>query len=383
MKINLKEIPADKVNSQTGKYIRERLSNPGWLNLEMPRIRKKISDKTKEQFYSEMGILLSCGINIKSALELSIGEQKKNFERRIFQEISDRVVQGNSFSESLQESNRFSMYDYYNVKVGEESGRLPEILKELAQYYSKKNKLKRQVTGALTYPALVLFTAIVAVNFMLGFIVPLFKDVFQRFQGELPDLTRFIIRLSEGVKMNADKLVLILMLCGMALYLTRKKTWFRRIRSGLLLKIPVAGTLLRKFYLSRFCQVMALLIGSRIPMLKSIQLVSKMILFYPFESALRNIENDILHGKYLFQSMEHYSIFDSRIVSLTKVAEQVNQLDRIYGKLYEQYAEELEHQTRMLNNLLEPVMIIIVGVFVAIILISMYLPLFQISTTIL
>jgi len=127
---------------------------------------------------------------------------------------------------------------------------------------------------------------------------------------------------------------------------------------------------------------MALLAGSKIPLIQAIQLVKKMIGFYPFEKALTEIESDILHGTALNESLGKYKIFDRRIVSLTKVAEEVNKLDVVFGKLNEQYAEELQHRINLLNNLLEPLMIVVVGFLVAIILIGMYLPLFQISTSI-
>ena len=118
-------------------------------------------------------------------------------------------------------------------------------------------------------------------------------------------------------------------------------------------------------------------------MLKSIDLVSRMIHFYPFEKALVNIQDRILHGGNLNEAMRDYKIFDTRIISLTKIAEEVNQLDMVFDRLAKQYSEELEHQIGMLSNLLEPVMIIVVGVIVAVVLVSMYLPLFQLSTSIL
>jgi len=125
-----------------------------------------------------------------------------------------------------------------------------------------------------------------------------------------------------------------------------------------------------------------LLLAAKTPMIKALQLVKYMIGFYPFEKALTVMEQDILHGKLLHQSMERFPLFDTRIISLVRVAEEVNQLDIIFNKLNTQYNEELEHQISMLSNLLEPVMIIIVGLLVAVILISMYLPLFQLSSSI-
>jgi type IV pilus assembly protein PilC len=127
---------------------------------------------------------------------------------------------------------------------------------------------------------------------------------------------------------------------------------------------------------------MALLLGTKTPMLRSLGLVKKMIGFYSFEKAIEVMEKDIMHGKLLHQSMEQFDLFDTRIKSLVRVAEEVNQLEVIFSKLNNQYNEELEHQIGMLSSLLEPAMIIIVGGLVSVILISMYLPLFQLSSSI-
>ncbi|OFX26851.1 MAG: hypothetical protein A2033_08155 [Bacteroidetes bacterium GWA2_31_9] len=127
---------------------------------------------------------------------------------------------------------------------------------------------------------------------------------------------------------------------------------------------------------------MALLIASRTPMLRAIQLVRNMIGFYPFEKALDIIDSDIMSGKSLHESMKKFSIFDNRTISLVKVAEEVNQLDTIFERLNKQYSDELEHRIGMMSSLLEPAMIIFVGVLVGVILVAMYLPLFQLSTSI-
>ena len=151
--------------------------------------------------------------------------------------------------------------------------------------------------------------------------------------------------------------------------------------SELSLRVPVMGKIIKKIYLSRFFQSMALLTGAKTPILRSIQLIRNMIRFYPMEKAFIQMEHDILHGILLHQSMEKFPVFDKRTIALVKVAEEVNQLDQIFLKLNRQYSDELEHQVGQLSNLLEPALIIFVGVLVAVILIAMYLPMFQLSNS--
>jgi type IV pilus assembly protein PilC len=229
---------------------------------------------------------------------------------------------------------------------------------------------------------MVVVTAFIAVFFMLKFIVPMFTEVFKRFKGELPPLTKFIISISDSFSSFFYLVVIILILVFLTAWLLRRKTWFRRYIAEILLKLPVFGKIINKIYLARFCQSMALLLGSRTPMIKTIQLVRNMIGFFPFEEALIIVEKDIEQGMLLNQSMMKFKIFDKRTLALTRIAEEVNKLDKVFEKLNAQYSEELEHQIGLIGNILEPVMIIIVGLFVATILISMYLPLFQLSTSI-
>jgi type IV pilus assembly protein PilC len=342
----------------------------------------QLTDKKKESFYSEMGILLSSGIDIRTALDIITDEQKSESDKKIYQTLRNDIVQGASLSDAIDASKKFSAYEFYSLRIGEESGRLKEVMGDLTIYFSKQIKQRRQLTSALTYPVLVIITAVGAVFFMLNFIVPMFMDVFKRFNGQMPALTRTIISVSMFFKAWSWLMITGMILIVILIWSVRKTERFRHYSSSLLLRLPLFGDLIRKIYITRYCQSMALLMGAKTPMLRSLHLVKQMIGFYPYEKALETMESDILHGKLLHQSMAKFHLFDARIISLVRVAEEVNQLDVIFTKLNNQYNDELEHRIGMLSNLLEPIMIIVVGLLVAVILISMYLPLFQLSSSI-
>ena len=351
------------------------------LSKEISFGKKGLKDIKKEQFYSELNILLASGTDVRTAMDIIVAEQTKKKEREIFEDLTNRVLQGVSLSEAMESSSEFTPYEYYSIRIGEESGKLNDVLKDLSIYFSKKIKQRKQFTSALTYPMLVLVTAIGAVIFMMNFIVPMFVDVFKRFKGDLPALTKTIVKLSNVFSEYLGLTFLIITSIALFLYIIRKKKWYRGFSSKLLLKIPMFGVLVQKIYLARFCQSMALLIGSKTPMLRAIQLIKNMITFYPYQEALKIIESDILYGKPLHESMEQFSIFDKRTVSLTKVAEEINQLDTVFAKLNDQYSDELEHRIGMISNILEPIMIIFVGLLVGVILIAMYMPMFQLGTS--
>jgi type IV pilus assembly protein PilC len=342
---------------------------------------KVINDKRKEEFYSELVILITSGLDLKAALDILAREQKNEQLRMVYESISDQILHGASFSVAIQNNRDFSAYEYYSLKIGEESGRLVEVMGELTAFFRKKLKQQKQLVSALSYPLLIFFTAFVAVGFMMAYIVPLFADAFKRFNSDLPALTKNIIALSDGFQQYWLILPVIIIILCFAYQSFKGKTWFRRNQSLLLLNIPLFGPLMRKVYLARFCQSMALMTSAHTPLTQALDLVSRMIRLYPFEVALCSIRDDLIHGKLFHESMSRFPVFESRMVAVIKVGEETNQLDTIFKRLYEQYAEETDHKTALFSSMLEPLLIVVVGGMVAVILISMYLPMFRLGNS--
>lgn len=343
---------------------------------------KKIPDKRKEFFYSELNILLSSGVDIKTSIEIIKEQNTKKKDIELYSSIKNEIINGSSLSEALKKTELFSNYEYYSIKIGEESGKLPDVLTALHTFYDKKIKQKRQLINSFSYPILVLCMALAAVTFMMQFMVPMFVDIFMRFDAELPAITQFIVDVSDVFSRYSGIIFLFIIGIIISIYALKKNPSFLRISTGIILKIPLLGSLIRMVYLQRFFQAMALLISAKTPMLRAIQLVKNMVNFYALKYSLEQIEEGILHGELLHESMKKTGFFDLRIISLIKVAEEVNRLDTIFENLNERYNEELEHKIGVLSNMMEPILIMFVGVLVAVILIAMYLPMFQLSTTI-
>lgn len=339
------------------------------------------NDRRKESFYSELVILLSSGLDLKGALDIIIEEQRNPRVAKILQDIMKQIIHGASFSGAIQGKSDFGAYEYYSIRIGEESGRLMEVLQELANFFRKRIKQRKQLVSAFSYPAVIFLTAFGAVFFMMNFIVPLFADAFKRFNSELPALTLAVIRFSGFFRHWWWLLLLVMGSLVVFIGMFHKRPWYRQFMSGLLLKMPLLGSLIQKIYLARFCQSMALMAGAKTPLIQSLDLVGKMMGLYAFEQALKQIQNDIFHGKLLHQAMQKHKIFDPKMVSLIKVGEETNRLDTIFKRLHEQYSEETDHQTALLSTLLEPLLIILVGGMVALILIAMYLPMFRLGSS--
>lgn len=342
----------------------------------------KPSAKQREALYLELGMLLGAGVDIKTALDLQVQQHRPPL-RTALEQLRTAVVGGSTVAAALEASGHFSPYEYHSVRIGEETGRLADILNELARYYTRQIKQRRQLVQALAYPALVLCTAGGAVLFMLRFIVPMFADVFRRFGGELPPLTQAIVQLSAGVREHGVTGLAGLVGCVFALRMLGRVPRYRYALSRGLLRVPVLGPLLRGVYLGRLCGSLALLTGAHVPLLQALALARQMLDFAPLTRALQVVEARVLLGTSLHESLREFSwLFDARLVALVKVGEEVNKLDYFFTLLAQQYSEEVDYRSALLSTALEPLIMIFLGGVVGLILIGMYLPIFQISNTI-
>ena len=352
------------------------------LTKEISLPRSTFNSKKKESFYSELSVLLKAGINLKDAISLLKNEFKSSKDKRLVEQIVTTIVHGSNFSDSIKNKPSFTEYEYYSLKIGEETGNLNKVTQELGSYFMRKNEQRRNLTNALSYPIVVLITAVLSVFFMLRFVVPMFADIFDQNGVELPFLTKVVIGVSSTIGSYSWMIFLVAIGVGIGIRLVRKNKTFQRVTSNLILKIPYIGELVRKMNLAQFTQAVALLTSSNVPLLNSIQLTRKMIVFYPLRDALTQVEQSVLKGITLSESLRSYQVFDPKMVSLIKVAEETNQSQFIFEKLSTQYNSEVQHKSKLLSTIIEPIIIIVLGSVVALILVSMYLPMFKLSTII-
>ena len=354
--------------------------NVSFLQKEITLFGSSFSNKIKEDFYTELSVLLKAGITLKDALALIQNTLKKKIHQEKIQTISDTIISGLSLSEAIKKHKEFTTYEYFSLKIGEETGTLPQVTSQLGAFYTRKNKQRNALISALTYPVIILGTAILVVAFMLHYVVPMFQDIFEQQKVSLPAITQFIIGSSVFMKKYAWLLVLFVIGLFFVIPFLNKKAWFKRKKDHFILKLPFIGNFVQLIYLSQFTQAVSVLTASKIPVINSIQLVKQMINFYPLQDALNTIEQQILKGKPLSDSLKKHSFFDHKMIALVKVAEETNQNEFIFERLNLQYTAQVAQKSKMLSTLMEPIIIMIVGVLVGVILIAMYLPMFKLSS---
>lgn len=377
--VKISDIQKKTDETQLGKTI----SKGSSFKIKSAPKGKKFNDKIKGQFFSELSLLLSSGIDLITAIELLYEGAEKDPQKKVLLAIKQDLVKGESFYKSLKISGKFDQYDVQSIRIGEETGELAPILVELSDYYGRKLKQRRLIIKAISYPLIVLFTAIGALSFMLILVVPMFEDIFARSNNELPLFTSYIIGLSEFFRNDFLLALCVFLVIVFVIYVIFKRSAkAKRVTGIIVLRIPVIGNLLKMFYFEKIYHSLTLLIKARVPVYDALLLVNDIVNFSPVNDALVKLRSEIMKGESMTSSMAEIDLFDQTTVLLVKIGEEVNKLDDVFSKLYKQTSEDLEHKISQFGDLLEPALIILVGVFVAVILIAMYLPIFQLGTSV-
>jgi type IV pilus assembly protein PilC len=343
--------------------------------------KSKIDDKKKYLLFSELYSLLSAGLSFSRSFELLIKEEiGESKETKILQQTYDQILNGSEFWRALGSSGGFTNLDTGVVRIGEETGKLDQSLQFLSDYYRKRNEQRHMIIGALSYPIVIVITALLVLFFMITVVIPMFEQVYARMGGHLPGMTQFMIRLASHFPMICIGAALI------AIILTSIKLWwgdteqYRRITSHLLLRLPFVGSLLRSHYQAQFCKLLYLLVSSDISLLQSFEMLQSIIRFYPYNHSFRVIIKGLTSGDSLSENMDKFrDIYGNKLTALVRVGEETNCLSRMFSNLSDDITAELEHRLKRLGSVLEPILIIGIGAVVAFVLISMYLPMFQLG----
>lgn len=342
----------------------------------------KLTDKKKRLLFSQLQVLLKAGLSFTSAFSLIIEGAEGN-DAALYRRLFDRVIAGASLWQALRAERDFSQLDYGVIRIGEESGRLMDALGFLTDYYEKKEAQRRTLVSALSYPAITLGVAAIVLVFMMLVVIPMFEQVYARMGSELPAMTRTMISVSR--QMPA---VFIGLLVFVGVWIVVKRLYghtevFQRVTSAFLLKIPFAGRLIGLFQVSRLCRLLHLLVSSDVPLLQSLRLIADILQFYPVRKSLQETLETVEHGGMLHTGFEAYpSLYSRKFCVLLRVGEETNSLDTMLKTLSDDMAAELDYEVKQINNALEPALILFIGVIVAFVLISMYLPMFKMGMTI-
>ncbi len=366
--------------------LRQQQLNPVKVKKKPKEFHISIGSPVKEKelvvFTRQFATMIDAGLPLVQCLEILSGQGENKQFRKIQKDIKSYVEQGGTFSEGLRKHPKVFDDLYVNlVAAGEMGGILDTILQRLSVYIEKRVKLKRQVKGAMVYPTAVLCVAIAVIVVMLTWVIPAFQGMFSEFGGEdnLPGLTKMVIGMSEWFLGNVHWIILT------TIVIVGSVTWSYRTKGGkrfwhkLFLTMPVIGPVIRKIAVARFTRTLGTLLGSGVPILDSMNIVGRASGNVIVEEAIQRTADKIREGRTMSEPLAETKVFPSMVVQMIGVGEQTGALDNMLNKIADFYEDEVDVAVAALTSLLEPMMMVVIGGIVGVILIAMYMPIFEIA----
>ena len=291
----------------------------------------KVKDEKREMIFSELNSLLSSGLDFSRSFRLLIDGESDSKVKAVLQRIYDSVVSGSLLWQAVEKCRKFSPLDHGVIRIGEETGRLDESLEFLSTYYKKKTEQRRMVTSALRYPLIVLTVAVVVVIFMMVVIVPMFEQVYSRMGGELPAITQSIIRLSKNFPIWGSVFGVIIISTVALFYIFRQNPVIRIATSRIIMRLPLAGIIVRKNCQSHFCKLLYLLTSSGVPLINGIEMLRTVITFYPYQYSFEHVCDGLKRGELLSTDMEKFpALYEKKLITLVRVGEETNRLPSMF-----------------------------------------------------
>jgi len=331
-------------------------------------------------FTRQFAVLFNSGISTVRGLE-GLGRQSLNARlTRAIQAVYDDIRGGYSLAKAMaRHPDVFSPVYISMVKAGEMSGAMGEILDRLATFLERELTLQKKVAAATTYPAVV-FVACVTVTFILvTYVFPTFIDLFEGIDVRLPWITRSLIWITSTIR-NPLVMLPILAAIGAGVYSVLqyfKTPWGRRQKDRLLLDLPVLGVLMKKVALSRFCRTLGTLLGSGVPMVHALEIVSKAAGNDVISDVIEEVQMGLKAGMRLSQPLKEYRLFPPMLAQMVAIGEETGNLPLMLNKLADFYDLEVEHSLEALTAMLEPVMILFMGIAVGYVLLAVFIPVYD------
>lgn len=341
---------------------------------------KKITGKDIVIFLRQFATMIDAGLPLVQCLEILGGQQPNPTLKKILLQVKEDVEGGSTFADALKKHPKtFDTLFVNMIAAGEIGGILDTILNKLGEFLEKSEKLKSKVKAAMVYPVSIIVVAILITSGLLLFVIPIFEKMFADMGGTLPLPTQIVINLSQFLQHNW-----YFVFGGMwlAVFLFRKyyaSPKGRAVCDKLFLKAPVAGDLIRKVAVAKFCGTMGTMLSSGVPILDSLDIVSKTAGNFVIERALIETRNAIAEGKTIVEPLEKTQVFPSMVVQMIAVGEATGALDAMLGKIAEFYEEEVDTAVDGLTAMMEPAIMVVLGGLVGGLIIAMYLPIFSMA----
>ncbi len=344
---------------------------------------KKVKQRSIAVFTRQLATMIDAGLPLVQSLEILASQQESKIFKGILREIREDVEGGSTFAGALKKHPKVFNDLYTNLVVaGEEGGILDNILARLANYIEKAEALKKKVTSALVYPSVIMGVAIGVVMILMIFVIPVFEQMFASSGQQLPLPTLIVVVISKFVRKYIFIVVPAIILLIFLLRKYHQTENGKTVMDRILLKAPVFGELFRKIAVARFSRTLGTLVSSGVPILDGLNIVSKTAGNKIIEIAILNARASIREGETIAEPLGRSNIFPPMVIQMIAVGESTGALDSMLSKIAEFYEDEVDVAVGNLTSLLEPFLMIFLGVVIGGVVIAMYLPIFQMASAV-
>jgi type IV pilus assembly protein PilC len=346
--------------------------------IALPKFGGGVPAKELAIFVRQFSVMIDAGLPLVQCLEILGSQQENKTFAKILQQTRMDVEGGATLADAMRKHPKAFDDLFTNmIAAGEAGGILDTILKRLATYIEKSVKLKAQVKGAMVYPVAVISIAGIVIAVILWKVIPTFASMFEGLGAQLPLPTRIVILMSEWFVRLLPFMVVFIVAFVFAFKRYYATYGGRRVIDRIVLKLPILGVLMQKIAVARFCRTLATLMASGVPILDGLEITARTAGNAIIEDAIMAVRKAVESGLTVAQPLKESGVFPPMVVQMIGVGEQTGALDAMLSKIADFYEEEVDQAVANLLTLLEPVMIAFLGITVGGIVISMYLPLFD------
>ncbi|MBS3731736.1 MAG: type II secretion system F family protein [Desulfobacterales bacterium] len=343
-------------------------------------LQPKVQERDIIVFCRQFSTMIDAGLPIIQCLDILQAQQENPTFRKMIKDIKESVEGGQTLAESLKKYPKHFDDLFVNmVAAGEAGGILDVILRRLSTYMEKAAKLKAQVKGAMTYPLVTICIAIAVVAVILIFVIPVFEEMFSSFGQALPGPTLMVIGLSDFVTNNILWIIIGLVLFIVAFRQYYKTEKGRATIDELSLKLPVVGVLIRKVAVAKFTRTMGTMLASGVAILEALDIVARTAGNKSIERAIYQVRSGIAEGQTIADPLAATGVFPPMVCQMIAVGESTGAIDAMLEKIADFYEEEVDQAVENLTAMIEPFMLVFLGVVIGGLVVSMYLPIFQMA----
>ena len=345
---------------------------------------KKITQGDITVFTRQLATMMKAGLPVMQAFDIVAKGHSNAAMTRLLMEVRNDIEQGTSMANAFRKHPKYFDDFYCNlVDAGEAGGVLESLLDKLAVYKEKTLAIKKKIKSALTYPIAVVVVAIVLVMIMMMFVLPEFKKVYDGMNAPMPALTQFMMGISDFM-VAWGWLVIIIMIAAVAGFIQwhKRSPDLQKRVDGMLLKMPIFGNIVEKGTIARWARTTATLFTAGVPLVEALDSVGGASGNIIYEEATKSIRNQVNQGTSLTTAMSSTDLFPNMVLQMTSIGEESGALDDMLNKAAEFYEEEVDNAVATLSSLMEPIIMVVLGSIIGVILVAMYLPLFNLGNVV-